>query len=84
MLVYYFTVTHTHNGLLATDTHTHTYRRQGLLFFNDSRFTEEDFESVISLGSSKKLADVGRIGKYGLGMNSASETLSNRESARGH
>ena len=42
-----------------------------LLVWNDASFSERDFESIISIGRSRKREDGTTIGKYGLGFNVA-------------
>ena len=41
-----------------------------LVFFNDSMFTEDDFNALIKLGSGSKHESKDKIGKFGLGFNS--------------
>ena len=45
--------------------------RESLFIFNDATFSDRDFESVTSLGNSKKQTDDTTVGKYGLGFNVA-------------
>ncbi|ERF72113.1 hypothetical protein EPUS_02904 [Endocarpon pusillum Z07020] len=46
------------------------YQGPALLAFNNALFTEEDFQSLTSLGDSKKLQDKVATGKFGLGFSS--------------
>ena len=40
-----------------------------LLVYNDATFSERDFDSISSVGKSKKREDTSSIGRYGLGFN---------------
>jgi hypothetical protein len=42
-----------------------------LLIYNDAAFSEKDFQSISSIGHSRKREDGATIGKYGLGFNVA-------------
>ena len=44
-------------------------RGPALVIYNDSVFTDKDFNSIASVGASGKAADASTIGKYGLGFN---------------
>jgi sacsin len=46
------------------------YQGAALLAYNDAIFSEEDFESLTSLGDSKKIQDKVATGKFGLGFSS--------------
>jgi sacsin len=46
------------------------YQGPALLAYNDALFTERDFESLTSLGDSKKIQDKAATGKFGLGFSS--------------
>ena len=40
-----------------------------LYVFNDSRFTDQDFASILKLSSGNKLNDTAKIGRFGVGFN---------------
>ena len=40
-----------------------------LYFFNDSKFSEKDFESILKLSSGNKLNSTEKIGRFGIGFN---------------
>jgi sacsin len=46
------------------------YQGPALLAYNDALFTERDFDSLASLGDSKKIQDKAATGKFGLGFSS--------------
>jgi sacsin len=46
------------------------YQGPALLAYNDATFSEKDFESLTSLGDSKKFQDKAATGKFGLGFSS--------------
>jgi sacsin len=46
------------------------YQGPALLAYNDALFSEKDFQSLTSLGDSKKLQDKAATGKFGLGFSS--------------
>ena len=48
------------------------YQGPALLVYNNSRFTDDDFESLKRLGDSRKARDKSATGKYGLGFSSVS------------
>ena len=45
------------------------YDGSALLVYNDATFSERDFESISSIGKSRKREDSATIGRYGLGFN---------------
>ena len=47
------------------------YAGPALLVYNDAEFSERDFDSITSIGRSRKRTDSTTIGKYGLGFNVA-------------
>lgn len=46
------------------------YQGPALLAYNDALFGQSDFDSLTSLGDSKKLQDKAATGKFGLGFSS--------------
>ena len=48
-----------------------TWQSKALWAFNDALFTEEDFEAICRLGVGGKRSSNERIGRFGLGFNSA-------------
>jgi sacsin len=48
------------------------YQGPALLAFNDSTFSETDFESLSRIGDSAKVKDLSATGKFGRGFNSVS------------
>jgi sacsin len=46
------------------------YQGPALLAYNDALFSEKDFQSLTSLGDSKKIQDKAATGKFGLGFSS--------------
>ena len=46
------------------------YQGPALLAYNDALFSEKDFQSLTSLGHSKKFQDKATTGKFGLGFSS--------------
>lgn len=46
------------------------YQGPALLAYNDALFSEKDFQSLTSLGDSKKIHDKAATGKFGLGFSS--------------
>ncbi len=46
------------------------FKGPALLVFNNSKFEEEDFESIRQIEKSKKYDKPLKIGKFGLGFNS--------------
>ena len=47
------------------------YNVPSLLIYNSAKFTEKDFQSLISIGNSGKKKDKDSIGRYGLGFNAS-------------
>jgi hypothetical protein len=47
-------------------------KQQGpaLLVYNDGVFSDEDFESIQSIGDSKKRGQLAKTGRFGIGFNS--------------
>ena len=41
------------------------FQGPGLLVFNDSVFSEQDFESISRIGDSVKRAQAGKTGRFG-------------------
>jgi sacsin len=41
-----------------------------LLFYNDAKFTESDFQNIQEISFSGKSNDLGKTGRYGIGFNS--------------
>eukprot|EP00286_Rhodomonas_abbreviata_P026248 CAMPEP_0181299902 /NCGR_PEP_ID=MMETSP1101-20121128/6598_1 /TAXON_ID=46948 /ORGANISM="Rhodomonas abbreviata, Strain Caron Lab Isolate" /LENGTH=1728 /DNA_ID=CAMNT_0023405091 /DNA_START=13 /DNA_END=5195 /DNA_ORIENTATION=- len=60
-----------HTGYLSPLMKEFDRSRDSLFIFNDSTFSERDFESITSLGNSIKQTDQTAVGKYGLGFNVA-------------
>ena len=58
-------------GELPTDGLAQYARGPALLVYNNAEFSERDFESISSIGRSRKRDDSTTIGKYGLGFNVA-------------
>lgn len=46
------------------------YQGPALLAYNDATFTDQDFQSLTSLGDSKKFHDKAATGKFGFGFSS--------------
>lgn len=46
------------------------YQGPALLAYNDSQFSDEDFESLSNIGDSRKVQDPASTGKFGRGFNS--------------
>ena len=38
-----------------------------MYLFNNAKFTERDFESILKLSSCNKLSDTEKIGRFGVG-----------------
>ena len=51
------------------------FQGPSLLVYNDSIFSEEDFDSICSIGNSRKKTDVKKIGRFGLGFNSGEQSF---------
>lgn len=51
------------------------YQGPSLLAYNNSIFTEDDFESLSNIGDSRKIQDLSSTGKFGRGFNSVSSVL---------
>ena len=60
--------THSTEGLLFPK--TATFQSRSLLVYNDSVFSERDFESIQQVGNSKKRGVWGKTGRFGIGFNS--------------
>ena len=60
--------THSKEGLLFPK--TAQFQSQALLVYNDSVFSDRDFESIQQIGNSKKKGVWGKTGRFGIGFNS--------------
>lgn len=48
----------------------HPFQGPALVAYNNGVFEEKDFESIRSLGASKKYTDLTKTGRFGIGFNS--------------
>ena len=46
------------------------FQGPALLVYNDSQFSDEDFDSIQSIGDSKKRGQLAKTGRFGIGFNS--------------
>lgn len=59
-----------HSTVSVVDGRLSQFQGASLLVYNDSTFTERDFESLQRLGESLKRGEAGKTGKFGIGFNS--------------